>query len=108
MSQIKDISTELVEHVAKLARIKLTSDEVREYQGHMSKVLGHVRELESVPTENINPFYSPVREDRDYYQSGEFMREDQTSPSLEVSAILRNAPQSELNQFKVEAVLEES
>ena len=34
------------------------------------------------------------------------LREDETLPSLPVEEVLRNAPESEDNQFKVRAVLE--
>lgn len=108
MAQFKEITAELVVHVASLARIELRADEIKEFQGHMAKVLAHVEELTSVPTDHVEPLFSPMRENPEFYVDGRAQRNDEVRPSLGTEKILRNAPQSELNQFKVEAVIEES
>ena len=42
-----------VRHIAKLARIQLTDAEVKKFAGQLSKVLGYMKILEEVDTENV-------------------------------------------------------
>ncbi|MDA1060948.1 MAG: Asp-tRNA(Asn)/Glu-tRNA(Gln) amidotransferase subunit GatC [bacterium] len=43
-----------VRHVAKLARIKITDEEAKKFAGQLSKVLGYIKILEEVDTENVS------------------------------------------------------
>ena len=47
------LSEEQVRHVAKLARIKLTDEEVGKFGPQLSKVLGYMEILNEVETENV-------------------------------------------------------
>jgi len=49
------LSEEQVRHVAKLARIELTDDEVERFGAQMSKVLGYVEKLSEVNTDGVVP-----------------------------------------------------
>ena len=42
-----------VRHIAKLARIKLTDEEVKRFGGQLSKVLGYMDILQEVDTEGV-------------------------------------------------------
>lgn len=43
-----------VEHVARLARLRLTPEEVERYTAQLSDILEHVEALENVPVEGVD------------------------------------------------------
>ncbi len=88
-----------VEHIAELARLKLTDEEKSRYREQLSAILDYAARLQSVDTSEIPPTSSvlPARS---------VLRADQPRPSLAVEALLSNAPQIEENQFRVPPVLE--
>jgi len=55
MSKDKKISLEEVEHIAELARIKLTKEEKIEFSDELSDILGYIGQLEEVKTNGIEP-----------------------------------------------------
>jgi aspartyl-tRNA(Asn)/glutamyl-tRNA(Gln) amidotransferase subunit C len=101
------ITQEQVKHVLQLARLKATTDEVKEYQGHLEKVLDYMDQLQEVETEKVEPMFSPILNHLEEYLKNKPEREDQPWISLEASELLANAPEVEKNQFKVHAVIEE-
>jgi aspartyl-tRNA(Asn)/glutamyl-tRNA(Gln) amidotransferase subunit C len=93
------LTKEQVEHIAHLARLKLTPDEVERYQAQLSAILEYANRLQSVDTSGIPPTFSvlPPRS---------VLREDKARPGLAPEDLLRNAPDSEAGQFKVPPVLD--
>lgn len=89
-----------VNYVANLARLNLTESEASTFQRQIEDVLGYIKKLEELNTENIEPtaHAAPVY-DR--------IREDQELPSLERDAFLNIAPETINNQLKVPKVIEE-
>ncbi|MCK5490628.1 MAG: Asp-tRNA(Asn)/Glu-tRNA(Gln) amidotransferase subunit GatC [Candidatus Pacebacteria bacterium] len=55
MADNKKISIAEVEHIAELARIELSKEEVEKFSGELSDVLGYIGQLEEVETEGIEP-----------------------------------------------------
>jgi len=55
MPKDKKISLKEVEHIAELARIKLTKEEREKFSDELSDVLGYVEQLREVDTKNIEP-----------------------------------------------------
>ncbi len=49
------LSQEEVEHIAKLARLRVTSEETEKYAGQLSGILEYVEKLAAVDTANIEP-----------------------------------------------------
>ena len=49
------LTREEVLHVAKLARIGLTDEDVVKFQGQLSQILEHFEVLNAIPTEGIEP-----------------------------------------------------
>ncbi len=49
------ITSEIVEHVAKLARLKLSDDEKKLYTEQLGKIIGYFDELKAVDTTGIEP-----------------------------------------------------
>lgn len=102
------IDDDLVLHIAKLARLKIPEKDLKSYADHLSKILVYVDSLSNIPTDNITPLSNPMK---DMLLNSKEMknwgREDVVFPSLPAEAVLQNAPDQQLNQFKVEAVIEE-
>jgi aspartyl-tRNA(Asn)/glutamyl-tRNA(Gln) amidotransferase subunit C len=93
------LSREEVEHIADLARLALSDEEVARYQGQLSTILEHFEHLQELETDDIPPTASvlPLRS---------VMRADEARPPLERERILQNAPEARDGCFKVPAVLE--
>jgi aspartyl-tRNA(Asn)/glutamyl-tRNA(Gln) amidotransferase subunit C len=51
----KKLTTADVKHVAKLAKLKLSKDEVGKFVNQLSEVVSYIDELAEVPTDNIEP-----------------------------------------------------
>ena len=92
-------SRDEVLHIARLARVALTEDEITRMSEQLSNLLENFVILQQVDTEGVPPTAQSVT-----LQS--VMREDEVSPSLPPEDILANAPRREGDCFRVRAVLE--
>jgi aspartyl-tRNA(Asn)/glutamyl-tRNA(Gln) amidotransferase subunit C len=88
-----------VEHIAALAHLDLTEEEKERYRQQLSAILDYAARLQSLDTSHIPPTSSVL-------PSRSVLREDEVRPSLPVEELLRNAPESENDQFRVPPVLE--
>jgi len=93
------LSREEVLHIARLARVALTEEEITRFSEQLSNLLENFEVLQQVDTTDVPPTAQSVA-----LQS--IMREDEVAPSLPPEDILANAPQRESDCFKVRAVLE--
>jgi aspartyl-tRNA(Asn)/glutamyl-tRNA(Gln) amidotransferase subunit C len=94
------ISREDVEHVAHLARLHLTPDEIDRMQTQLSNILEAVETLRDVDTSHVGPTASVI-------QLENVMREDQASPPMPRDVTLANAPLRDDPFLRVPTVLEE-
>ncbi len=94
------ISREEVEHVAYLARLGLTEEEIKRLQGQLSDILGHVAMINQLNTEAIPPTAQVI-------PLQNVMRSDVPAPCYPPEAILANAPREEDHYFKIPPVLED-
>lgn len=88
-----------VQHVAQLARLGLTDEEMEALASELSSILEYIDQLEQLDTSSIAPTA----------QVGELvdvMREDEVEPSLSVEEALANAPSREGDYFRVRAMQE--
>jgi aspartyl-tRNA(Asn)/glutamyl-tRNA(Gln) amidotransferase subunit C len=93
------LSLEEVKHIATLARLELSDDELARYRQQLSAILDHVAKLQELDTADIAPTASTL--------SGQSpMRPDTARPSLPTKDLLANAPQTEQDQFKMPPVFE--
>ncbi|MCC6314669.1 MAG: Asp-tRNA(Asn)/Glu-tRNA(Gln) amidotransferase subunit GatC [Thermomicrobiales bacterium] len=92
------LSREEVEHVADLARIGLTDEEVGRLQEDLSSILGHIAVLQQIDTDAIPPTAQVI-------PLANVLRDDVERPSLPRAAVLRNAPRHVDGFFEVDAVL---
>jgi aspartyl-tRNA(Asn)/glutamyl-tRNA(Gln) amidotransferase subunit C len=95
----KNITLKDVAHVAKLARIATTEQELAFYQGQLEKILGHVAMLQSVDTNGVPPTMHP-------YKTDTVWREDVAVPFEKRAEMFKNAPELEETFFRVKKVIE--
>jgi len=87
-------------HVAKLARVGLTDDDVVKFQTQLSQIFDHFEVLKRVATEDVPPTMHTL-------DLQGIMSPDEPLPSLPSSAVLANAPLEHEGYLRVRAVLEE-
>lgn len=95
------ISRREVEHIAKLARLALTDEELTLYGGQLGQILSYIDKLKELNTENVNPTSHAIAAD-----SASNLREDKAIPSEIADPIIALAPQREGRFIKVKKVIE--
>lgn len=93
------LSREEVLHIARLARIALTEEEITRLSSQLSNLLEHFQVLQEVNTDNVPPTAQPN-------DLRSVLRDDTVNPSLPPDDVLANAPRQEDGYFRVRAVLE--
>jgi len=94
------LTREEVLHIAHLARVGLSEEDVAKFQEQLSDVLDHFELLKELDTEGVEPTAYPLPLES-------VMRADEVRPSLPVEQVLANAPLAEDGALRVRAVLEE-
>jgi aspartyl-tRNA(Asn)/glutamyl-tRNA(Gln) amidotransferase subunit C len=87
-----------VEHVAHLARLGLTADELSLLEGQLNHILDQYAKLAEIDTEAIAPTAQTIELEN-------ILRDDVVTPSLSVDDVLRNAPESSGGFIVVPAIL---
>jgi aspartyl-tRNA(Asn)/glutamyl-tRNA(Gln) amidotransferase subunit C len=93
------LTREDVLKLALLSRLKLSEEEIENFQGELSEILGYVEMLDKVDTSGLEPTYQ-VTGLRNVTRSDE---PQDYQASLE--GLLKNAPAVQDGQFKVRRVL---
>ena len=93
------LTLEEVEHIAELARLRLTETEKERYREQLSAILDYATRLQDLDTVGIPPTSSvlPARS---------VLRPDEPRPGLSPEQLLRNAPEAKDNQFRVPLILD--
>jgi aspartyl-tRNA(Asn)/glutamyl-tRNA(Gln) amidotransferase subunit C len=94
------LTREEVLHIAHLARIGLTEEDVERFRGQLSEILEHFQSLQELDTDDVSPTAYPLPLEN-------VMRDDETRPPLSRQDVLANAPNAEDGALRVRAVLEE-
>ena len=95
------ISRADVAHVAKLARLELTDDELEMFTGQLAAVLDHAADIEALDTEGVPPTAHPLPIENVF-------RDDVAIPSLDRDEVLAMAPEAEEGRFRVPRILGEA
>ena len=95
------ISRDDVAHVARLARLELTSDELERFTAQLGAVLEHARDVEALDVGDVPPTSHPL-------PLRNVLREDDVRPSLDRAEVLAAAPSVEEGRFRVPPVLGEA
>ena len=93
------LTDEEVRHVAALARVAMTDDEVELMRSQLSNILDHVDVLNQVDTEGVEPTGHSV-------DVTSVMRDDEVGESARLEDVLANAPSTHDDFIRVKAVLE--
>lgn len=93
------ISKEEVRHIASLAKLKFSEEEIDEFANKFSEVLTYVEKLNEVNTENIEPTYQ-------VYDYNQRLREDEIKEGLSREEILQNAIEEQYGYFKLLKIVE--
>jgi aspartyl-tRNA(Asn)/glutamyl-tRNA(Gln) amidotransferase subunit C len=88
------IDREQVLHVAKLARLKLTDDEVGQMSGELSTILDHIEKIGELDLADVPPTSHVVELEN-------VLREDKPRPSLPREKALEQAPDTSGDGFRV-------
>ena len=94
------ITRETVLHVARLARLELSADEVESMQESLGKILGYVEQLGELATDGV-PETAHVAAERAP------LREDALVPSLDNAVAVGEAPRGSGGAFAVPAFVDE-
>jgi aspartyl-tRNA(Asn)/glutamyl-tRNA(Gln) amidotransferase subunit C len=88
------IDREQVLHVARLARLKLTDEEVERMASELSGILEHVERIGQLDLENVEPTSHVVAVEN-------VLRPDEPRPSWDRDEILERAPDPASGAFRV-------
>lgn len=94
------ITRDDVEHVARLARLDLTDEEMDLFTGQLGDILEHAADIEALDVGDIPPTSMPL-------PMVNVMRADVIRESVDREEVLDQAPAAEDGQFRVPPVLGE-
>lgn len=87
------LDKELIQHIADLARLKLTEQEIKKFLPQLKEILNAFSKLDEVNTSNTKPSFHPV-------ELKNMMREDKVKPYLSQEKALSNAKEKKDGYFK--------
>ena len=92
------ISDEEIIHIAKLARLKITDDELNEYKKNLQEIVDFADTINSVNTDDVGEMIS-VNENYNVF------RKDEIRLSLQREDLLKNAPSQDEGMFRIPKVI---
>lgn len=95
-----EISRDQVAHLAKLARLALSEEELQQFAGQIDDIVGHVSAVQNVDAEGVEPMSHP-------HSIMTTMREDVVVKTLSPEQALDQAPAVEDGRFMVPQILGE-
>ena len=95
------ITRDDVAHLAKLARLEVTEEELATFAGQLEVILGSVARVAEVAADDIPPTSHSV-------PLTNVWRDDVVTPCLDRDEVLRMAPASENGRFEVPRMLDEA
>ncbi len=98
---VAELTLEEVQHVAVLAYLRFSTEELDALRGQLDGILSHIDQLQEVDTAAIPPTAQVIA-------VTSVLRDDTVRPSLPTAVALANTPRTEENFIKVDAVLEGS
>ena len=94
------LSREEVQHIATLARVGLSEEDIARFREHLSEILDYFQRLREVNTDDVPPTAHTL-------PLHNVMREDEPGRCYDKEDVLANAPKRENDFFAVRAILEE-
>lgn len=101
LAMAEPLSRADVAHVARLARLDLTEEELERFTLQLAAVLEHAADVEALDTEGVPPTAHPL-------ELANVLRDDVVQPSLDRDEVLAMAPAAEDRRFRVPRILGEA
>lgn len=98
MVKFVKISRQAVEHVALLARLELSEQEIGTYTEQLNTILDYAAILEKLDTSEVQPTAHAV-------PLHNVLREDEVRASMSQEKVLQNAPDAENGFFRVPKIV---
>lgn len=98
---MSQISRDDVAHLARLARLALTDDELDGFAGQLDAILAHVGQIQAVDVTGVEATDNPLK-------SVNVTRPDAVEPCLTQDEALAAAPKTEDGRFAVPRILGEA
>jgi len=95
------ISKQEVAHVARLARLALTEEELELYTTQLASVLQHAEDIEALDIAEVPPTAHP-------FPLTNVLRQDEPRPCLDREEVLAQAPEVEADRFRIPRILSEA
>ena len=89
-----------VQHVAHLARLRLSPEELEQLRSELSRILDYMDMLKEVDVSSVAPTAQVT-------DAVNVVRDDEVRPSLPREDVLANAPDQRDGMFRVKAIFEE-
>jgi|TARA_B100001113_G_scaffold250228_1_gene206136 aspartyl-tRNA(Asn)/glutamyl-tRNA(Gln) amidotransferase subunit C len=98
---VQRISREEVAHVARLAQLALSEDELDAFTSQLAAVLDHAADLEALNVDDVEPSTHP-------FPLKNVLRIDEPGEVFAIEEVIEVAPEVEEGQFRVPRILGES
>jgi aspartyl-tRNA(Asn)/glutamyl-tRNA(Gln) amidotransferase subunit C len=96
------LSREDILKLARLSRLKLTDEEIEQYQSELSAIIDYVAQLEDVPMEGLKPTYQVTGLTS---LDENATREDEVTEQIEQGELLKNVPKTEDGHIRVKRMI---
>lgn len=93
------ISTDAVKHVAHLARLAVTDEEVQQMTKDLDDIISFAEQLNEVDTTNVKPTSRVL-------DMVNVLREDKAEPGLPVEEVMKNAPNHKDGLIRVPSIMD--
>ena len=101
------VSVEDVRHVADLANLELTAEELPRMAKDLNAVLGYIAQMNELDTSSVEPMAQVGQAlGLKAAQGGETLRADVVKDSVDRGAVMAEAPETDGRFFKVPKVIE--
>jgi aspartyl-tRNA(Asn)/glutamyl-tRNA(Gln) amidotransferase subunit C len=98
---VSQISRDDVAHLARLARLAVSEDELDSFAGQLDAILGHVSQIQAVDVTGVEPTDNPLKDVNVF-------RQDVVEPCLTQDEALAEAPKAVDGRFGVPRILGEA
>ena len=88
-----------VEHVAALARLRLSEEEIAKFTGQLDEILTYFEKLSTLDTSDVEPTAHVI-------EINNAFRDDKARASYPADEILENAPEREDRYFRVPRIVD--
>lgn len=93
------LTLEQIAHVARLARLELSEEEMRQMEKHLNNLMAQFERLQELDTSNVEPTAHS-------FPVYNVFRQDEVKPSLPAEELLSSAPEQRDGCFVVPIIVE--